>query len=174
MKNVWYILLGVLIITYSSCDPFPTCTENDTLPNFENLTNVESTDFPDLITTGAALDTFYLGQEIIVDSLMQYMLMEQRQNNDGTCEDCSFPTIDFNTATLIGQVLQLGCVERLEAKVVKTGNVYEAYFKTFDETKCETNSCPRSVIVWITIPKLQIGETVTFNGGRFSYDCTNC
>ena len=174
MKNVWYILFGALIVTYSSCDPFPTCTENDTLPNFENLTNVEGVGFPEVVITEAALDTFYLGQEIIVDSLVQYLIMEQRQNNDGTCSDCNFPTIDFNTTTLLGQVLQLGCVERLEAKVIKTGNVYEAYFKIFDESQCTTNSCPSTVMVWMTIPKLQAGETITFNGGRFSYDCTDC
>ena len=174
MKNVWYILISILIITYSSCDPFPTCTENDTLPNFESLTNVTGIGFPEIVITSAALDTVYPGQEIIVDSLEQYIVMEQRQNADGTCNNCNFPTIDFNTTTLIGHAIQLGCVERLEVRMVKVGSVYEAYYKRFDDSQCASNSCSNIVTAWMTIPKLEAGETVTFNGGNFSYTCEDC
>ena len=173
MRNVWYSLIGLLILVWSSCDPFPVCTPNDSFPNFEALTNMEGVDFPSVVTTGAALDTFYVGQELVIDSV-EYQAMEQRQLNDSTCTDCNFPAIDFTSKTLIGQVLQLGCIERIEARVIKTGTVYEAIFKIFNESQCTTSSCSRSVMVWAIIPKLQIGETVNFNRERFFYTCTDC
>lgn len=173
MKNIWYILISTFILTYSSCDPFPTCTENDSLPNFESLTNIEGLAFPSVVITGAALDTFYLGQELVIDST-EYQAMEQRQLNDSTCTDCNFPAIDFNANLLIGQVVQLDCLERIDAKVIKTGSVYEVYLKIINESQCTTSSCPSPVIVLMTIPKLESGETITFNGGRFFYTCEDC
>lgn len=156
------------------CDPFPTCTENDTLPEYDGLENVEGVDYPNVILTDAALDTFYARQNIIVTTASQYDILEQRQNNDGTCTNCNFPTINFDEKTLIGRVVPINCDEQLVMKTTKTGDVYDAYFKLINNTQCDVNVCVTLRIFWMVIPKMDMDDTINFHEGRFSYDCEDC
>ena len=174
MKQLAGLFLIVIILTYIGCDPFPDCTESDTLPEFDNLVNADTVTYPDVRLTEPALDTFFARQNIIVETQAMYDLMKQRQDNDGTCTGCAFPTIDFDERTLIGRVVPINCDEQLVMKTTRTGNVYDAYFKLINNTQCDVNICINLVAFWMTIPKLEDGDTVNFHEGKFQFDCEDC
>jgi hypothetical protein len=93
---------------------------------------------------------------------------------DTSCLACNFPDIDFSTRTLIGKYQRLTCSEIPAVKIVKTGTTYQYLLKKIDNTQCLSASCPNFTFGWLTVPKMNTGDTIEFKTGKSYYKCNDC
>ena len=173
MRNLGILLLFCLILGWN-CDPSFDCTEQDTLPQFEDLVMVDSASaFVGLKIADFTFQSLETNDQFIINSDSTYEDMKQRTLfvND-PCDDCTFPDIDFSTHTLIGRFIFVQCDESVGAKFVDDGDgTFTYYVKVVNPSQCNFNSCPIPVFNWLLVPKIDDNTTVDFVQGSFSYNC---
>lgn len=168
------LLLTLLTIVIYSCDPFPKCTEVDTLEVFDDLRNLDSIRYMsgEILATEAAFDTLYNEMKIFINNDSAYQVMKQRAINNG-CSDCVFPNIDFTNRTLIGRYFEIGCNDLPQQRFVETSDsTYAFYNKFINQNQCSFSTCPNSTFNWFLVPKkLNSVDQIEFFYGQFYYEC---
>ena len=163
----------VLTIGIYSCDPFPDCTEVDTLDNFDDLRNLDSIQYfgHRILVIPEAFDSIKPEMKFFINNDSTYQAIKDKAISEG-CVDCVFPNIDFTNRTLIGQYFEISCDEIPGQHYVATSDsTYTFYMKLINNQQCGYTACPNLTFHWLLVPKLESIDQIEFVNGRFYYEC---
>ncbi len=161
MKSITTILF-LILLTGAGCKKKCECELIDQMPSFDQLESMNG--ITEISIMNCVEQSVTEGKEFIIqdDSTYQSILAGEENNpNFPNCNGYSLPVIDFTSKTLIGKWTSRWCDDTYARRFVDNGN-YTYYIKVSSDAGCEHAACGSSSMNWMTIPKIEDTDKVTF------------